>query len=203
MKVKKIREGIYQLDYPNQEALAKAMIRFQEHYESPKFRNEIFTLGQFREWYCQEYGGFTYYEDWNGFNFPSHILDNFHRGLFDPLTEEEQKVLSVLPGSRETFYVIGTHGGGDDNVLEHEICHGTYYNNPDYRDAINKELAKYEGQLNDVHEWLLKIGYCEAVLDDETHAYVGVDYKYLEEKGIKYPEKLRDGLIKIRTKFGV
>jgi len=204
VKVNKVRENIIQLDYDTQEELASSFLRFQEYYESPMFRNMIFTLGQFREWYSQEYGGFTYYQDWNGFNVPSYVLDTFRKGLFDPLTEAEKKILEVLPGSRNKYYVIGTHGGGDKNVLEHEICHGMFYTNQDYSKEVQKAMdsTKYK-DLEPVFSYLSKMGYHGDVLVDEAHAYIGVDYKELEADGIGYPEKLRDKLLNIREKYGV
>ena len=80
----------------SQEELGNTFIRFQEHYENPHFKNQIFTLGQIRSWYSNTYGADTYQNDWSGFNFPSIILKPFREGLFDPLTDEEKALLNIL-----------------------------------------------------------------------------------------------------------
>lgn len=203
IKVKNIREGIYLLDYETQVELTTAMLRFQEHYESPEFKGKIFTLGQYREWYAEKHGGFTYYTDWNGFNFPSYVLDPFRKGLFDPLTEEEKDVLSIIPGSMKKYYVIGTHGGGNEEVLEHELCHGMYYTNEAYGKEAKTIVEKYDKELKYVKNYLVLKGYHASVLADECHAYVGVNSEHLEEQGVEYPPMLRDALIDIRERYGV
>ncbi|MEK7106247.1 MAG: ABC transporter ATP-binding protein, partial [Patescibacteria group bacterium] len=71
------KRSIYLVEAPTQYALASTFLRFQEHYESPKFRGQFFSLEEFMDWYAEEYGNFTYYKDWTGFNIPSYILKSF------------------------------------------------------------------------------------------------------------------------------
>lgn len=187
--MKKISEnipGIIQVEMDSQLELASTFIRIQEHYESPEFRNKIFTLGQFREWYAKKYGSFTYYDDWNGFNIPSSAIRPFRTGMFDPLTEQEIKLLSLIPDRLEPYYVIGFHSG--ESALEHEICHGLYFIDEQYRNEVNKVIIRNMSKLKELEKYLLKIGYCEEVLADEFNAYVCEDSDYLKDKGIKYPD---------------
>lgn len=203
MKVIKIREGIFQLDFSSQRELASTLLRFQEHYESPKFRGKIFTLGEYRDWYSRDTGGFTYYTDWYGCNFPSYILDNFRKGLFDPLSEAEEHVLEILPSSLDSYYIIGTIDGGGDDVLPHEICHGFYHNNPEYKLEVDILLKSFKKGLKEVYSFIKELGYHEDVLDDEVHAYVAANHSYLDEKGIVYPIKLKEELFRVRKKYKI
>jgi len=55
-------------------------LRFEEYYESPRFKGRIFTFDEYRKWYVKnspkgkKTGRFTYYSDWSGFNIPSYAL---------------------------------------------------------------------------------------------------------------------------------
>ncbi|MEB3209634.1 MAG: hypothetical protein VKK63_12075, partial [Synechococcus sp.] len=86
LKVKKQPFNSVWISADSQEELGNTFIRFQEHYESPKFKEQIFTVGQVRSWYSSTYGANTYEKDWSGYNFPSTVLKPFRDGLFDPLT---------------------------------------------------------------------------------------------------------------------
>ncbi len=185
MEIKKLFEGCIHVDFETQEDLAKTFIRIQEHYESPKFQGEIFTLGIYREWYAKEYGVFSYYTDWNGFNIPGSAIKPFVDGLFDPLTKYEKKLIeTVRYNDLRNFYIIGTHGGGDDGTLKHEIRHAKFTLNMLYRDAVLKQLEKYKEVLLPLEDWIINKGYNISVLKDETNAYLS-DLDHLEEEGVK------------------
>ena len=178
--------------------LAPYFMRFQEHYESPEFQNKVFTVGEFREWYVKTYGDFTYDEDWAGFNFPMSILSPFKGGLFDPLTSPEKSLLSLLKDVPSNGYVIGTN---DKDSLTHEICHGLYTTDLDYRTGVQKILDKYYFDVNVVNFITqLEKDYSLDKILDELQAYhadgISEDYK-----GIKIHKKLRNDLLKFRRTF--
>ena len=58
---RKIGNNIYLLMFENQFELCSTMLRFQEYYESPKFKNKIFTLEEYKKWYSKGNKKFTYY----------------------------------------------------------------------------------------------------------------------------------------------
>ena len=191
MKIKNIIPGVVHVDFDCHIELSMTFLRFQEYYESPEYRNKIFTLGEFKEWYSTDRGSFSYCDDWGGFNVPSHILDVFRVGLFDPLTDLEKKLLEAIPARRKPFYVIGTYKGGDDNVLEHELRHGLYYTDLIYSTAVDLILAEVSDKLGPLKEYLAKLGYHEATIHDECHAYIGVDHKYLKEHKVDFPDVIK------------
>lgn len=152
-----------------QESLCKAFLRFQEYYESPKFKGQIFTLGQVKHWYSITYGADTYYRDWEGFNFPSYVLEPFKKGLFDPLTTEEQALLDLFKYRSDIFYVIGAN---NNNVTRHELAHALYSFDPKYKSAIDKLCHTNKKALKSVSKYLLDKGYDKSVINDELQAYI-------------------------------
>jgi hypothetical protein len=155
----------------SQEELNIAFMRFAEYYESPnkKFRNNIFTVGQLKNWYSITYGADTYHKDWSGFNIPSKVLIPFSQGLFDPLTKEEQELLSLFRYRHDDFFIIGAQ---NESVLRHELAHALFAYNSKYRYAIDLYVLKHQKELKKISRYILDKGYCEDVLIDELQAYI-------------------------------
>lgn len=153
----------------SQEELGNTFIRFQEYYEGPKFKQQIFTLGQLRSWYSITYGADTYHKDWEGFNIPSYVLDPFRKGLFDPLTNEENNLLDLLKYRYDNFYIIGAQ---NLPVLRHELAHALYANCIKYKIGIDKICLKYKKDLKKVSKYILDKGYDTSVINDELQAYI-------------------------------
>jgi hypothetical protein len=155
----------------SQEELGLTFMRFQEYYESanPKFRNNIFTLGQLRHWYSETYGANNYHLTWIGFNFPSKVLVPFKEGLFDPLTIEENRLLELLRYRKDNFYIIGAQ---NNSVLRHELSHAMYGYNPEYQKAIDSFIHKNKKGFSKVSKYILNKGYHHTVVNDEIQAYI-------------------------------
>lgn len=192
----RIADGIYHLNFPTQHLLASTFLRFQEHYESPKFAGKAFTWKEFAAWYKAEYGAFSYFEDWSGFNIPSRVLDAFYRGDFDPLTRRESAFLDLFRSVEGRFYIIGTYTEKvDEGTLRHETAHGLYYRDDEYRARAQKILETVD--LEPIYAILTELGYGPNVLEDEAHAYLGDDLGFLKKKGVdirKY-RKAHDALL--------
>lgn len=153
--------------------LATTFMRFQEYYESPKFRGKIFTAQEYAAWYAEQNGSFSYVTDWSGFNIPSRVLTPFYNGQFDPLSQKERKLLRLLKNIRGRFYVIGVQTGAETHhgTLKHEFVHGLFYTNPTYRKAVKKVLKKTDAtELKNLLK--KKHGYHSTVIPDEINAYV-------------------------------
>ena len=110
------------------------LIRIQEHYESPKFRNKVFTLEQYMDWYVEAEAkkhkdgtvDFDYTSRVYGLNFPGKVVKSFIN-KFSDLRPREGWFLNTLkhilgPETFEegNFYVIGTFGK-EAEALDHEI----------------------------------------------------------------------------------
>jgi hypothetical protein len=183
MHVKLIKRHILHLEFDTQYDLTSTFLRFQEHYESPRFRGKIFTLEQFMDWYAKQKGKFSYYEDWHGFNLPSSAFVPFRKGLFNPLLEKEQRLLALLGKEKGQFYVIATFKDDDPDTLDHELCHALFFLDDGYRKSVQKILKGKD--VSAVHGYLKMKGYHRAVWTDEVNAYLTADMKWLKKKGVK------------------
>ena len=162
-----IADGIFLVRFPTQYELASTFLRIQEHYESSRFRNRVFTLEDYMDWYASEFGAFTFFEDWSGFNVPSTAFEPFKKGEFDPLLKKETRLLSRFRGTRGPFYVIGIASNKD---LKHELAHALFFTRPDYKRAVLAALQHYDTSA--LEKKLARMGYHRHVLRDEVHAYL-------------------------------
>lgn len=189
-----VADKVHLLTFQTQAEVTSTFLRFQEHYESPKFAGMIFSLDEYKEWYVKnspngiKTGEFTYYTDWSGFNIPGEILKPFYEGKFHPLSEAEQIILDMFKDEENPFYIIGVHKESKsfEKLLRHETAHGLYFTNPEYRKEALGIIAKYD--TSEVRKDLLASGgYGENVIDDEVHAYSISGGKSL---GANIPENL-------------
>lgn len=170
MKKREVAPNVFLIEFPTSQEAAMTFLRFQEHYESPKFKNKIFTLAEYIKWYTKRTKRpFSYYEDWSGFNIPSCVLMPFYQGRFSGLTQNELRLLELFEKEVGQYYVIGCAKGKSD-TLRHEIMHGVYYTNPQYRMEVDRIL--YGVNCKKIHQILIDYGYHKDVLQDETHAYL-------------------------------
>jgi hypothetical protein len=166
----RVAKGIYLLRFKTQYELAATFLRVQEHYESPKFHGRIFSLEQYMDWYAAQYGNFTYYQDWSGFNVPSTAFAPFYDGKFDPLNEKEKQLLRLFENLRERFYVIGIYDGGAKSSLTHELAHALFFTDEAYREAARAAMRGYDTSA--LAQKLVKAGYGKHVIPDEVQAYL-------------------------------
>lgn len=199
-RIEKISDHILLVEYETQEQLCKALLRPEEHYESPEFKDRIFTLGQFREWYSRRFGAWTYYSDWSGFNIPGHIFRPFIDGLFDPLGPAEMEIVDLVRYKKDRFCLIGTYEGSSPDIYEHEICHALFATSDGYKSEVLRLLKPYP--LKELKKILKDdYGYADSVILDECHAYISESSEWLDEKEIPYPSELKIALRKLKRKY--
>jgi len=197
-KVFNVTKKIPLVIYKKAEKAALSFCRFQEHYESPnkEFRDSYFSFRKFKKWYIKENGSFSYPQDWGGFNFPSHIVENFNKGYFNPLMKREEILLSALNEFKPPYYVIGTFKDGNDDLdlfLKHEISHALFYTSRNYRkntlDIIHSMPAKTLKALSQCLEY----GYGENTIIDEIHAYIATE-DFCHFESVDIPKKVAKSL---------
>ncbi len=192
IKAYQVAEGIYLLLFKHHYDMGMHFLRYQEFYESPKFRNKAFTILEFMEWYAKEYGegAFTYPKDWAGFNIPGDIVWKVHSGAITDYNQYDASMIKLynqLSGhSKHPFYLLGC---AEDNlsVLDHELAHGLYFSNKDYRsemDCCANKLSK--DTKNMVYGAFKDYGYAEEVFQDELQAYMGTGLPTKLKKLIKH-----------------
>lgn len=173
MLVKQLAPKIYALEAATSTQVAQVMVRIQENYESPKFRNKVFTLDEFIPWYKLSRGRieFTYFKDWYGFNAPGHVVKRFMSGKFDPLRPEERWLVGELLHlkARGRFYLLG-YAAGDARVKKHELAHALFYTNQNYKREVLSALCHFDPP-GSYAKHLLDTGYHQNVVVDEFHAW--------------------------------
>lgn len=197
METKLITPKIIMIKAANQTELARMFMRPQEYYESPneEIRGKIFTLGYLHSLYAMNssltnshgvsgYINCQYFDNGPvGFNIPSTALDPFIKGLFDPLTREEQSLVDAFRYRTDSFYVLGCIDSlePDLDTTKHETAHGLFYTCQKYREEVLAEMKKKD--LTKLFELLKKKGYPtdKYILHDEAHAFFGVDFEWTVE----------------------
>lgn len=182
---RKLAPKIYWIQFQTRVELCASMLRFQEHFEGPNWRNKIFKLSEYIDDQIKTHGRFDYYTRWRGFNIPSKYIEPFKAGKFNPLDDREKLVMLLLkPIEEKEFYLIGTYIEDEwhDETLDHEIAHALFACNPEYKKSVRQIMGGIKPKP--IHDRLIEIGYSKNkdILEDETHAYLMEDADYLREK---------------------
>jgi len=170
-------KGCYLLQYNSGIVLGHAIFRFQEHYESRKFRNTVFSRKNFKTWWRKNHKSprFNYPTYYCGYNIRSEVFLPFFSGQFNPLHPLEKEILEALSYIPETDYYVIAYNKGDHMTLSHEACHALYALNDNYRAQVLKVLNQYKPQLRYLYSCLKSIGYAPHVYRDEVNAFLATD----------------------------
>lgn len=213
--VKEIKPNIYCVLVDDDYDRAMLFCRYQEFYESPykQFRGKPFTWMEYMRFYKTAWKKrtFTYPDDWSGYNIPSNILQIAHH-QFCGETEYDDIMNSIYfhcsndameknDGRQADWYLIGA-SSKDLKTLDHEIAHGLYFTNKDYK----KDCKRLIGSIKPTHydklkKKLIKMGYVndKKIIDDEIQAFMSTGlYNGLNTKELK---KYESGFIKNFKKY--
>lgn len=196
LELQRVGNNIFYIGFDSRREMCKAMLRFQEHYESPKFKNKIFSLAEFKKWYRTQSKNktFSYYSDWAGFNVPSYIFNLFLDDEFKRLSGYEKQIINLIKDIKMPFYLIASKHGSIES-MEHEMVQALYFVNEKYRKQVNKILESLD--LSKQMKALKKTGYCKDVMLDEINAY-SVCYR---EKYAVSDDKIVKKLVKLYNKY--
>lgn len=165
--IAQLQPQIWLAEFADCAAMCQTLMRFQEHYESPRFKGQVFTRAELLDWYTPIYGEYN----WDGFNFPSRVLTAFRAGKFNPLDNEERAFLDLCAPVCDDEYVIIVDRSR--SALLHEYAHAMYAVVPEYRKAVDAVLAEgLKQNLGHIFVALEKMGYERKVLMDEAQAYM-------------------------------
>ena len=204
-EVKEVFPKIYCAFIDDDYDRAMLFCRYQEFYESPtkEYRGKYFSWSKFMRYYKDHWkkDTFTYPIDWTGYNIPSKSLEKSIDAFRDE-SEYDQIMLDIwqfcFRNIREKyngyydFYLIGA-SSKDLRTMDHEIAHGLFYTNSDYR--LKMELALYrvpQKTRDKIDKKLIKMGYVNdrKILNDEAQAFLSTGlYNGLDIKEIKKYEK--------------
>lgn len=178
-----VKSGIFLIEVDGNEDLGHMFLRAQEFYESvnPKIQGHKFTFEQYKTWYesQSEDGTFSYGEDWIGFNLPSHAIEacytiNTERTMYDERFLNFSNLCSVMSQAQgmDSYYLLGVRKG-DTQTLDHELAHGLFTVNKDYRQETQMHIALMSDEKkNYLYNWLTKKGYAASVHNDEIQAFL-------------------------------
>ena len=194
-KIDEVRPSVFAVIVKDHYHRAMLFCRVQEYYESPnpEFRGKNFSIWDYIEWYSREHGDvFTYTFDWGGFNIPLNVAESCYskllkKGEFTPYDLEMNYIVKTIRGmvGNGKAYIIGAPTT-EDETFEHEVCHGLYATNKEYKALVDEitetiewqDYLKFEGNL-------LDMGYTASVIPDEIQAYLTTNYEYTKfSKGV-------------------
>jgi len=204
-KIKEVHDGIFLCTMKDRYDLCMTFCRAQEFYESPLkiIRGKKFNLLEFFDLYrkANKQTTFTYPDDWEGFNIPGDVVKKLYNLGIDDYNQYDQ-ILEDIHNSikKQKYYLIGAVTR-NTVAINHEICHGLYYLNKDYKRLCNNLIEEInKNTLKKLCFALKRIGYCEKVLWDEIQAYLATGYNLLFDVVI-FTKKEKDTLKKISKKF--
>jgi hypothetical protein len=198
-KIEEVRPNVFAVIVKDHYHRAMLFCRVQEYYESPnpEFRGKNFSIWDYIEWYSREHRDvFTYTFDWGGFNIPLKTAWD----CYEKLKEYESPYDSVMDNIISTIelkmfnkkntrnwnaYIIGADSTESD-TFEHEICHGLYATNKQYKELVDEVTISIPFKEYQIfRKNLLDMGYNGIVIDDEIQAYLSTNYDYSKfSKGV-------------------
>jgi hypothetical protein len=207
-KYKEIYKRIFLVTIDDPYDLAMTFCRVQEFYESalPQIKGKKFSMTKFQRLYAKKYGDgvFTYPRDWAGFNVPSKAiwdLYNYYNDLdinyYDKLITDIDDYIQDKLEPEEEYYLIGA-ASNDKETIRHEVTHGFYYLNKDYRNKVNFLIKKINKKLfSKIKNFLNSVGYCNSVILDEINAYFSTDSEFITDH-VKMNAKEKENFVKIK-----
>lgn len=197
MKLEEIYDNLFCVGFNKRKNMCETFVRFHGHYENPNFQSKIFTKKQFDRWFKNntEEGSdldMDFYSLGGGFNVPDYVFNKFLEGKFDPLSEKEKKLLNEISKiKRNKFYVLAIDRT-EKCRINHEIAHGLYYLNKNYKEEINKFIFDMPKRDFKKIESILKTSqiYSDERIVDEIQAHLVNDYysfigiNILDKKGM-------------------
>ena len=204
--VTEIKPFIYCVTVDDDYDRAMLFCRYQEFYESPhkKFKGKYFTWMEYMRFYKDNWkkDTFTYPIDWVGYNIPSDSLQQSHHMFcgeteYDNIMNEiyfhcDVDVQNKKQGKHSDWYLIGA-SSKDERTMDHEIAHGLYFTNKEYKKDVNGLIKKIKPPHYDkLKKKLMKMGYSKdkKIINDEIQAFMSTGlYNTLDTKELKKYEE--------------
>jgi len=198
-KIEEVRPNIFAVIVKDHYHRAMLFLRVQEFYESPnpEFRGKNFNIWDYIEWYSRRNNDvFTYTYDWGGFNIPLKTAWDCYEKLkenespYDEMMDDIIRTIEMTMFNKKNTrnwngYIIGADSTESD-TFEHEICHGLYATNKQYKELVDEiTIAIPFKEYQIFRKNLLDMGYNGIVIDDEIQAYLSTNYDYSKfSKGV-------------------
>ncbi len=161
------------LEFPTRKEMTLSNFRISEFKEGKEgIKGKYFTADEFIDAYSDKDGNIDYFSYWEGFNYSKKEVLNFAK-IFDAnLSNREILILDSAKYIDDDGYIICMEEG-DQMTLKHEIAHGIFFENEEYKNKASEIvnsipveiLEKYKNDLREMD-------YGEDCLIDECHAYM-------------------------------
>lgn len=232
-KIVEVRDRVFAVVMEDDYARPMTFLRVQEYYESPnsEFRGKHFNIWDFIEWYSRnKKDAFTYAFDWSGFNIPLPIAWECYEGkdkapkkgfngvsslpdtwkskwdetMKDIVWQVQSKMFNKNNKRDMNAYIIGAKDT-EGNTFQHEVAHGLYYTNKEYKESMDEitETIEWQDYLK-FEKNLLDMGYTAAVIPDEIQAYLTWGWDYAKfSKGVskRLCKQLNKEYLKVFNKY--
>lgn len=197
---------IFWAEFEDQYTLCMTFFRYQEFYESdnPLLKDKVSSLLDSMEIYSKSTDKkcFSYASDWAGFNLPSHVIESVGPKIKDH-NKYDYMMMSmhgiIRTKTDKPYYLIGTLRG-ETSFLNHELAHGFFYADEEYK---KKMLNLVDSLSDDLYDKVLQIlkmaGYCNEVLKDEAQAYLSTGPD--KELDVFFTEKDREPFEKVFNEY--
>lgn len=174
---------------------SRVFLRYQEFYESDSdsFRGKSFKWNDYIKFYKEKTKRdyFSYHEDFAGYNVPCDTIEackakipdlNIYDMIMFSVTDTIKKLVGDSP-----YYLIGIDqdNGDDPSLIFHEVAHGLWFSDPDYKKKMTNQINNMDEKVKD--KMLDKIkgyGYGDNVYMDELQAYMatglGSEMRYIK-----------------------
>lgn len=192
--------SLIEIRFEDSKQLCAATQRFSHFYEIPGFVGKILSWDEMDDYYHQKHGSKSWWTGrYAGANLPDFVFKAFAESDLDDLSKDEKKILKLVSDIEGPYYVIMT---SDDAlyVRDHEIAHGMWYLDKEYKDKAEMVIRDNWKDLYLVREHLEEV-YNGNVLVDEVHAYVGVYTKYLLSMFVMFPWEVHIALRDLFDKY--
>jgi len=212
----KVADRIWAAVIPDDYLRSWIFLRCQEYYEStsPYFKNNRFTWQDYMNWYKSEAGPrgkrevFTYANDWSGFNLPSEIIEDCLSEIKDP-NHYDDMMISIIKTIKSNesgnFYLLGISeiNNVDNDLLDHELAHGMWYTDTQYKSEMTKLLDTMDKKsVESIKRLISEIGYAESVLSDEAQAYLstGIYDEWMVDDIPSWTDKFKETFERYKSK---
>jgi hypothetical protein len=172
MKVTLLNPKRMLLEFPSLKEMNLSSFRITEFKEGPpSLMGRPFDVIAFLDDYLDEKGDLKYFGYWEGHNWSKSDLERWLT-LGIPLSPREQAIVDAVKPLDPAGYIILMEEG-DQETLRHELAHGLYFDNKDYKyqaDQIVNSISPASLEIYKQH--LRDMNYNDAVLMDEAQAYL-------------------------------
>jgi hypothetical protein len=162
---------------------SRVFLRYQEFYESDSdsFRGKSFKWNDYIKFYKdktkRDY--FSYHEDFAGYNVPCDTIEackakipdlNIYDMIMFSVTDTIKKLVGDSP-----YYLIGIDqdNGDDPSLIFHEVAHGLWFSDPDYKNKMTEQINSMDPKVKDkMIDKIKAYGYGDNVYMDELQAYM-------------------------------